>query len=129
VGDSSEQNGSFKMALYKAKRNYLTYRDVSDQQFVPTNIIALVKTAWKDSFACVRQLRKAIMQWGWNPLNYVLLDNPALALKKPTDSSLLTVTVSATGTISTSDLTVTVLLSAVGATVKVAPTIQVLDGV
>jgi hypothetical protein len=59
----------------------------------------------------------------------VLLDNPALALKKPTDSSLLTVTVSATGTISTSDLTVTVLLSAVGATVKVAPTIQVLDGV
>jgi hypothetical protein len=62
VGDSSEQNGSFKMALYKAKRNYLTYRDVSDQQFVPTNIIALVKTAWKDSFACVRQLRKAIMQ-------------------------------------------------------------------
>jgi hypothetical protein len=31
VGDSSEQNGSFKMALYKAKKNYLTYRDVDDQ--------------------------------------------------------------------------------------------------
>jgi hypothetical protein len=43
---------------------------------------------------------------GWNPLNYVHLNNSALAPKKPTDATLSTVTVTATGTISTSDSTV-----------------------
>jgi hypothetical protein len=67
------QNG-----LYKVKKNYLTFRDIDDQKFVPMDIIPLVNTAWAKSFARVDSSRKEILKRGWNPLNYVLLDHPEL---------------------------------------------------
>jgi hypothetical protein len=99
VGDSSEQNGSFKMALYRAKKEYLTYRDIDDQKFVVTDIIPLINTAWAKSFAKVDSSRKAILRRGWNPLNYVLLDHPELNKPNQTDSTTTGTDSTTTGTV------------------------------
>jgi hypothetical protein len=76
VADASELNGCFKMALTKAKRYYLSFRD--EKKFVPSDIIALVNIAFPQSFGKKENARKAILKRGWNPLNYVLLDHPKL---------------------------------------------------
>jgi hypothetical protein len=67
VGDSKKQNGAFKTAIYKAKRDYLRFWYINNQKFVPTDIVTLVNTAWDKSFAKVQSSRSAIMATGWNP--------------------------------------------------------------
>jgi hypothetical protein len=66
------------MALYGAKKDYLSYRDVNNQKFSVSDIIPLVNTAWDQIVARVDSSRKAIFKRGWNPLIYVLQDNPDL---------------------------------------------------
>jgi hypothetical protein len=87
VGDASQLNGAFKMALYVAKRQYfqLLSTRFNSYGFSPTDIIPLVNTAWDKSFGRCAEARRAIIQRGWNPLNYVLLDHPKLKsiTKKP----------------------------------------------
>jgi hypothetical protein len=78
VGDAPQLNGCFKMALAKAKRKYLTFRDTENKKFVPTDVIPLVNMAWERSFARSTPAKHAIIQRGWSPLNYVLLDHPKL---------------------------------------------------
>jgi hypothetical protein len=108
VGDSNEQNGAFKTAIYKAKRDYLRFRDINNQKFLPTDIVPLVNTAWDKSFAKVQSSRRAIMDRGWNPLNYALLTNPALSRKKaPEAIDNTTITVEADQTLTTNDSTIT----------------------
>ena len=41
-----------------------------------TDILPLVKRAWGKSFALQENVRHAIVERGWGPLNYVLLDHP-----------------------------------------------------
>jgi hypothetical protein len=73
VGDASALNGAFKIALAKAKREYLKYR--SNPRFEPTDIVPLLNQAWEKSFNSSVDVRAAIAHRGWNPLNYNLLDH------------------------------------------------------
>jgi hypothetical protein len=71
VGDSMEQNGCFKMALAKVKR------DIDDKKensglvgtIEKTDIVGLVGCAWNQSFAWVASNQKAVAQRGWGPLS------------------------------------------------------------
>jgi len=57
VGDSTEQNGSFKMALARAKQALVMKINDSGLPFEinKTDIVKLVKDSWKTSFARVQQ--------------------------------------------------------------------------
>ena len=85
--DAPELNRLFKIRLNQAKREYLKFRDASNQRFVSTDVIPLVNMAWSRSFAVVENGKKAIRQRGWGPLNYVLLDHPKLIAKLPEDTN------------------------------------------
>ena len=82
VADSSELNGTFKVALTKAKREYLKHS--RKMKFTPSDIIPLVNIAWKESFASEKNGLKAIIKRGWSPMTYALLDHPEL-IGKPTE--------------------------------------------
>jgi hypothetical protein len=79
VGDSSEQNGSYKSSMTKQKQNLLDSRIqymFEHLQLVPTDItIPLVNLCWDDSFAIVKNNKKAIVERGWAPFNRNLLLN------------------------------------------------------
>ena len=62
VGDSTEQNGCFKMALTKAKQQLVQYKHDSGLDFAieKEDVVGLVGKAWKASFARVQTNRKAI---------------------------------------------------------------------
>ena len=79
VGDSKEQNGTFKMKLPALKielmRKRMTHH-VSDLQILPTDIIPLVNEAWKLSFGRQSTNKVAIAERGWFPYNYNLLLHP-----------------------------------------------------
>lgn len=90
VGDSTEQNGCFKMALTKFKRQLLVEKSERRQTFAidKIDIALLVHKAWNQSFARVHTNRKAIASRGWNPLNYNCLLHPEILSSKPSyDSS------------------------------------------
>ena len=72
VGDSSEQNGCFKMALTKYKRDLLTRKESVGGQFAieKEDVTCLVSRAWQDSFARIRTNKNAIAERGWTPLNF-----------------------------------------------------------
>ena len=81
VADSKEQNGSFKMALSKIKKEILSKRlDVmmDKPELVATDIIPMVNFAWDRSFVRVDKNLKAIADRGWGPLNYALLNDPQI---------------------------------------------------
>jgi hypothetical protein len=71
VGDSSEQNGSYKMATADIKRKIFESRD--DGKWYKTDVIPIVRHAWNCSFGKVQSNKKAICERGWNPLNKALL--------------------------------------------------------
>ena len=81
--DSKQQNGSHKMALYKAKKyileqkiNYL----IDPLTLVPMDIVSIVNMAWESLFMNVQNKTFAIQEHGWNPLNYLLLDSDDIKL-------------------------------------------------
>ena len=80
VGDSSEQNGAYKVALTKAKENLIKqkHKKMMKLTIEPYEIIPLVNHAWAQSFARPISNRKAIAERGWNPLNRNLLLNTTL---------------------------------------------------
>ena len=77
VGDSSEQNGSFKTELTRAKEQIVDERQgkCTQAQLHPYDIIPLVNATWFPSFTRVDTNKKAIAQHGWNLLNRNLLLN------------------------------------------------------
>ena len=81
VGDSKEQNGSFNMAITKAKQDLLELKDsigLQNDGIVDTDLMPLVNRAWDMSFARVHKNKNAIANRGWNPLNKALLLDPTL---------------------------------------------------
>jgi hypothetical protein len=76
--DSSELNGSYKIALTKAKVLYQRSKQDNKKSFKPTDVIPLFNLAWADSFGRKELARKAILERGWLVLNYVLLDDDRL---------------------------------------------------
>jgi hypothetical protein len=81
VGDSSEQNGCFKMALTRYKRELLRRKELAGIEFGinKEDITYIVNQAWADSFARVVHNKSAIADRGWNPLNYNCLLHPEIA--------------------------------------------------
>ena len=75
VGDSSEQNGSYKIELARAKENLPKEKKQMKLTIELYEIIISIKSAWPQSFACPLSNRKAVAACVWNPLNRnILLD-------------------------------------------------------
>jgi hypothetical protein len=87
VGDSTEQNGCFKMALTKGKQALVTQKNDNGLPFQinRTDIVKLVKDAWNVSFARVHTNQKAVLYRGWGPkaLNKNALLSPEIWATKP----------------------------------------------
>ena len=96
VADSSEQNGCFKMALMKLKRQISETRN--DMKFYPTDIILLVRKAWDLSFGRIEANKRAICARGWNPLNRALFLHPKIAVTKNADADSRDIAERTTGT-------------------------------
>jgi hypothetical protein len=81
VGDSSEQNSCFKMALTQYSQDLLTRREsVSGQCAIEkVDVTCLVSRAWQDSCACIRKNKNAFAERGWTQLNYNCLLHPTIA--------------------------------------------------
>ena len=78
VGDSSEQNGTFKMLLGKAKKELFEKKInffLQGLQLIRYDILPLVNKCWPPAFADVPNNRKAISERGWNPFCRKLLLN------------------------------------------------------
>ena len=78
MGDSKEQHGSFNIALTNAKQDLFTFKlkyGVSGGSLQPTDLIPLINRTLKSSFGHICTNKKAIAEWGWNPLNQNLLLN------------------------------------------------------
>ena len=76
VGDSTEQNGCFKMHTSKKKNELLRGRMRNfycDMGITTQDIIPIINTGWDNSFARVRTNRKAYCERGWCPYNRNLL--------------------------------------------------------
>lgn len=76
VGDSKEQNGSYKIALARAKKDFFEKKlrlFIDPPQLSATDIIPLINKAWSASFARVSCNKKAIAERGWGPCNRNLL--------------------------------------------------------
>ena len=74
VGDSKEQNGSFNMALTKAKLKMLETREkLGLDELQSTDLMPIINYAWNHSFARRDKNKNAISDRGWNPLNRKLL--------------------------------------------------------
>ena len=106
VGDSAEQNGSFKIALSRAKTELLEKKSMARLPFAieKTDVVIIMSAAWELSFNNVATNRKAIAERGWGPLNYVLLDHPEIAANGVIDSMGRSVALSGTVTVSAMEL-------------------------
>ena len=79
VGDSKEQNGSFNIALTKAKLKMLETREkLGLEELEDTDLIPIINYAWKHSFARKNKNQNANSDRGWNPLNRNILTNADL---------------------------------------------------
>ena len=83
VGDSKQQNGSYKMGLSKYK-DLIVKRKLTEfwrkAQFEDTDIIPAVNLAWKDSFARPATNKDAMVEKGWGPFNLNLLLNEQIRM-------------------------------------------------
>ena len=84
VGDSTEQNGCFKMYLTHAKRDLLTKKTLYNLPYAieKTDVVGIVSHAWDQSFATERTNQKAILDRGWGPLNYNALLHPEIQVTR-----------------------------------------------
>ena len=83
VGDSEAQNGSFSIAITKAKQELYKLKPHDNKNFSSTDIIPLINMAWPKSFGRIEPCSRAISEREWNPLNYALLIKPELLKTKP----------------------------------------------
>jgi molybdopterin converting factor small subunit len=82
VADSSELNGTYKMALTKGKEVHFLAKPPGHKGWSMTDIVPLVNYAYPLSFGNIQRGRKAISDRGWGPLNYILLQNPDILSTK-----------------------------------------------
>ncbi len=81
VGDSMEQNGCFKMALTKAKRNLVEKKECWGLEGTvdKTDIVGMVNYAWEISFQRLESNKKAVAERRWGLSNYNLLLHPEIS--------------------------------------------------
>jgi hypothetical protein len=86
VADSSQINGKFKIEIAKEKCEYMQHKTKNTTGMVITDIVPIVKGAFRRSFSIVKNAKKAIAERGWGPaLNYRLLLDPNLS-QRPKDA-------------------------------------------
>jgi hypothetical protein len=81
VGDSSEQNGSYKMALTRSKKELVLKKQracFSHARIETYEIIIVLNAAWEKSFGRTQFNKEAIAARGWYPLTRNLLDHPEI---------------------------------------------------
>ena len=80
VGDSREQNGSWKVEWVREKSKLVLYRTRMGLygDLEKSDILPLINIIWSKSFGRIRTNRKAISDRGWNPLNRRLLYDPEI---------------------------------------------------
>ena len=90
VGDSSEQNDCFKVALSKQKRELLLRKENqrADCAIEKVDVVDLVSRAWDVSFARAESNRNAMVKRGWSPLNYNCLLYPEIQATQCVDRSV-----------------------------------------
>jgi hypothetical protein len=88
VGDSSEQNGHFKVLLGEAKKELVSYKMQHGMPIGLTceDVIPLINSAWPQSFGNKTTNSKAIADRGWNPLNRALLLHPEIEKERVENS-------------------------------------------
>jgi hypothetical protein len=85
VGDSSEQNGSYKLALTNYKRELVMKKQrhcFKNPQLETYEIVVIMNEASKKSFARVEFNEDAITAHGWYPLTRNLCDHPDFSATK-----------------------------------------------
>ena len=90
VGDSEEQNGTYKMSTYKEKSEIIKEKMRMGQQPKIENyeiIPRIVNPSWDGSFARVEYNKRAIGKRGWNPLNRGCLLHPEILATKVNDET------------------------------------------
>jgi hypothetical protein len=81
VGDSKEQNGSWKMAMTREKDKLVAFKrrnDFKTINFQRLDVIPLVVRAWKVSFARTDKNLNALIERGWYHLDRRLLNDPEI---------------------------------------------------
>ena len=79
TADSEEQNGAYKIAETAAKEELLQIKEQlqwDNIAFAMTDVIPIVNRGFSLSFARVETNQHAILNRGWNPLTWILLDHP-----------------------------------------------------
>ena len=78
VGDSSQQNGAYNMALARIKKSIIEKKEERMMPLMiiePHEIVIMVNYAWSCSFARTNHNKEAILHRGWSPLNRkIILD-------------------------------------------------------
>ena len=82
VADSSQLNGNFKVALTKKKRQFFEIKRALNKNFEQQDIIPLINHSFKQSYGNEAGARKAMLERGWSPLNYALLEHEQLKKSK-----------------------------------------------
>jgi hypothetical protein len=92
AADNQAQNGSFKIALSKAKQELCKLKKELGMQlaFTPTDVTPLVNKAWQESFGNVAKTKSALATCGWNPLNRHCLYLPEVLKTKEEEGSVVT---------------------------------------
>jgi hypothetical protein len=90
VGDSSEQNGCFKMALTRDKRQLLKGKELvgAESATEKEDVIYLVAQAYADSFARIAHNQFAIAERGWAPLTYNCLLHAGILATRSEDGEV-----------------------------------------
>ena len=72
VADSKEQNGSYKIALARTKKEFLENKlllFIDPPSLISTDIIPLMNKAWNALFVRIDKNKTAIAERGWGPCN------------------------------------------------------------
>jgi hypothetical protein len=88
VGDSKEQNGTFKVIWYRQKRELVTFKRDRGMPLVigPTDIMPLLNRAFFHSYARPQTNRNATSDRGWSPPNRKLLTHKELIQDVPKET-------------------------------------------
>ncbi len=87
VGDSAENNGTFKTEWYREKDKLLLwkYKRGMEQVIRHYDVIPIINKIFHRAFGRVASNQRAISHRGWGPLNRKLLEHPHLVLQKISD--------------------------------------------
>ena len=83
VADSSQCNGAYKTAIAKYKQKVYDMKPEAKKAWRDSDVLPIVKHAFKESFAKESSVKHAVASRGWNPLNYALLNHPDIKASMP----------------------------------------------